>query len=127
MAEGLTPYDDFPDDSEFDRVEERVVPSDHVPFFYNGVRLELTPANAAVRLFFENEQGDLGMHSRVIVYLGDGSEAAFKPEDEFMRGMVRKGIPVELPDRPDESDEEFLAQYTRACVEEVTSGLGIEG
>jgi len=105
MYEGLAPHDDFGDDSEFDRVVEQAVPSAGIPFSHNGMDLMLTPANAAVRLLSEDGQD---YYSRVVVYPGDGSVAAFRPEFELMQTMVRGGFPVETPAQPDETDEEFM-------------------
>jgi hypothetical protein len=119
MAEGLTSHNNFDDDSEFDRVEERVAPMDRVPLCHNGVDLVLTPANAAVRMFFEKGRE----YSRAMIYPGDGTTASVKLDDEFLYAMVRGGFPVELPDRPNEADEEFMDSYTRLWVEDVTTDL----
>jgi hypothetical protein len=123
MAEGLTPYDDFPGDDEFDRVEEHVAPMDRIPLRHNGVDFTLTPANAAVRMFFDEGQRE---YSRVVVYPGDGSTASVKMEDALLHAMVRGGFPVELPDRPDETDEEFIRNYVRIWSEETSAELGLD-
>ena len=82
MPEGYNPDDEFIDDGEFDHVVEHTEPSARIPLQFNGVSLELTPANAAVRLFFGE---DLDGYSRVIVYLDDGSSAPLKPPSDFCK------------------------------------------
>lgn len=111
---------DFGDERDFDRFEERVAPASRVPFSYNGINMELTPANAAVRLFLGEGKQD---YSRVIFYPDDGTTAPLKPEDELIKAMVRGGFPVELPDKLDESDQEFMDAYMRIWTEEVNDEL----
>ncbi len=123
MYEGLTPHDEFADDDEFDRIEHRVAPASRVPFSYNGVSLELTPANAAVRLFLGKDKED---YSRIIFYPDDGTTAPLKPEDELIQAMVRGGFPVELPDKLDETDQEFMDAYMRIWTEDANAELGLD-
>lgn len=118
MYEGLTPHDDFADDSEFDRVEERVVPMQQFAVSHGDVDFLLTPANSTVRMFFDENNMK---YNRVMVYLDDGTVGSVKLEEECMQGMVRGGFPVELPERPDETDEEFMDGYVQSGIDETLS------
>lgn len=120
MHEGYNPGDGFIDDGEFDSVFEHTVPSAGVPFYHNGLRFELTPANAALRLFFSEGIQD---YSHIIVYLDDGSSAHFKPDNEVMHELARIGAPVELPDKPDETDQEFMDEYMRVWTADARAEL----
>ncbi len=117
MPEEYNPGDEFADDGEFDRVVERTVHSSYIPIFLNDLEFRLTPVNTVVRLFFEGEDGDLGLHSRAIVDMDDGSKASLKTGDDTLRDLVRIGCSMELPTEPDESDREFMDGYAEAGTE----------
>lgn len=125
MYEGYNPGDEFSgdDDDEFDSVLDSTVPSARIPISFMGAPLELTPANAAVRLFLGEAVSE---YSRVIIYLDDGSTAPLKPEDDFLKTMVRSGFPVELPAKPDETDREFMDGYMRVWTEDASTELDLD-
>lgn len=114
MAEGLTPHDDFADDGEFDHVEEVMLPIEELTIPYNGFNFTLTPANAAIRWFF----GDTRQYSRVVVYPDEESRDSIKLDDNSMQAMVRGGFPIELPDRIDEADREFMESYVQFGIDQ---------
>ena len=115
--------DGLESDSAFDRVEERVAPMDCLPVRHNGLDFMVTPANAAVRMFFNEGQRE---YSRLMIYAGDGTAASVKFEDEFLCGLVRGGFPVELPDKPDETDYEFMDGFIAANTADLDTFNGFD-
>jgi hypothetical protein len=120
MYENFNHNNDFDSGEEFGDIVESIVPSVRVPVRHAGVDLELTPANTAVRLFDEVKSD----YNRIIVYMEDGSTAPLKPNDEgFLRFLVHSGFPVELPQRLDETDREFIDEFMKIWTENATAEL----
>lgn len=113
-------FRDEPDEA-FDRVEERVAPMDKLPLhFDSGACLMVTPANGAVRMFFDDNR----VFNRVVVHPGDDTTVPFKLSDVYLCAMVRGGFPLELPERPDETDHEFMDGYLQIGIDKTLSETG---
>jgi hypothetical protein len=111
----------YPHNDDFD--EERVIPTDSVPVHFSGHTFTLTPANAAIRLFSNEEMGD---YSRVIIYHDDETATPFKPDDDLLKSMVTGGFPVELPEKLDDTDHEFMSEFMKIWTEDAKAELGID-
>ena len=92
-----------------------------LPIIFNGHLFRLGPDNSAIRSFDEARAD----YTRVIVYLEDGTSAPFKPEDRVMQDLAHLGVPIELPEKLDETDREFMEGYMQVWTEDAGKQLGL--
>ena len=112
MFEGLHSNDTPDEDDHIEAVIDMSTPSDRVPVKFGGVDFALSPENTTIRMFAGDDEWS--QFNRAVIDVGDGSAAAVKLDDDMLTFMARSGFPVELPVRPDASDEEFLYHHKAA-------------
>ncbi|HVV67406.1 MAG TPA: hypothetical protein VHB72_05080 [Candidatus Saccharimonadales bacterium] len=100
MCEGFHPNDS--DNGDF---VDAFVPSMKIDGGFRGQDFTITAQNTHLRLF----NGDDAIYNRALVDVGDGMLAPLPLDSDLLRFMAECGFQVERPERPDETDHEFIS------------------